>query len=201
MAKKGAKSRGGVGGQEAAARRPGSRATDKTTSGVSLATPASSPVPRNDNVALTEKPPIELEPPPRRESDTTQPIRTPHDTESSGEGQGMAMGHMEAVGDDVESGKTNVEERRAHGHIDDEDSRVETSEDETTMAIPDAPPRMPLEGEWTGKASGGAAWTAHETNWPMRYSTSARGALHDHPDSAEDAETRYPPRPPEDLGT
>ena len=204
VAEKGAKSRGGVGEQEVAARRPGSRATDETTSGVSLMTPASSPVPRNDEVVLTEEPPIELEPPPRRKSDATQPIRTPHDRESSGEGRGVAMGHREAAGDEVEGRDSEMDDDepcRAHECVNDKRSRVEMSEDKTTMATPDAPPSTPLEGEWIGKTSGGgAAWTAPEMNWPTRYSTSTRGASHDHPDSAEDAETRYSPRQPEDPG-
>ena len=43
---------------------------------------------------------------------TTQPIRTPHDTQSSGEGQGMAMSHWEAAGDEVESG--DMDDNEAH---------------------------------------------------------------------------------------
>ena len=202
VAEKGAKSRGRVDEEEAAAPRgPGTVTTARTTDGVSLATPASGPTPRDDNVALTEKLPVESEPPLRKQSNTTQPIWMPHDTESNGEGQGMAMGHREATGDNVESGKMNDEEHRAHGRVDDEDSRVETSEDKTTTVTPDTPPRTPLEGEWIGKTSGGgAAWTAHETNWPTRYSTSARGTSRDHPDLDEDVETRSPTGPLEDPG-
>ena len=106
---KGAKLRGRVEEEAAAAPRgPGTVTTAKTTDGMSLATPASSPVPRDDNVVLTEEPPIKFQPP-RHESETTQPIRTPHDMGSSGEGRGVAMGHREAAGDEVEDGETNDE--------------------------------------------------------------------------------------------
>ena len=96
----------------------------------------------------------------------------------------MATSHREAAGDKVEGGETNDEVRRAHKRVDDEDSRVEMSEDETTMATPHAPQSMPLEGEWIEQTSGG---TAELTVRKL-----------DHPD--ENAETRNPTRPPEDPG-
>ena len=96
----------------------------------------------------------------------------------------MATSHREAAGDEVEGGETNDEVRRAHKRVDDEDSRVETSEDETTTATPHAPQSMPLEGEWIEQTSGGTAeLTVREL---------------DHPD--ENAETRNLTRPPEDPG-
>ena len=96
------------------------------------------------------------------------------------------MSHREAAGDEVEGGETNNEIRRAHERINDQDSRMETSEDETTTATPCAPQSMPLEGEWIGQTSGGTAeLTIHEL---------------DHPDSGKNAETRNPTRLPENPG-
>ena len=62
-----------------------------------------------------------------------------------------------------------------HERVDNEDSQVEMSEGETTMATPRTPQSTPLEGEWIEKASG-------------------------HPDSDENAEPRNSTRPPEDPG-
>ena len=137
--------------------------------------------------------PVEFQPP-RHGLETTQPIRTPHDMGSSGECRGVATSHREAAGDEVEGGEMNDEVRRAHKRVDDEDSRVETSEDETTTVTPDIPQSTPLEGEWIKQASGGSSKpTAHETT-----STSTRSTLCDHPD--EDAGQTNPPRPTEDPG-
>ena len=136
--------------------------------------------------------------PPEGQSGATSHVRTPPSEDASdGEAQG-------ATGEEVEGGEMDDDEpRRAHERIDDEDSRVEMSEDKTTTATPGAPPSMPLEGEWIEKASGGSSEpTAHEMT-----SASARGASHDHP--AEDAAPMNPdedagqtdsPRPPEDPG-
>ena len=106
------------------------------------------------------------------------------------------MGHREAVGNEVECGETNDEVRRAHGRVDDKDSQVETSEDETTTATPDTPPRMSLKGEWIGNTSDGSS----RLTTPKMKSASARNASCDHPLAAEDAETRNLTRPPEDPG-
>ena len=184
--KKGAKTHGRVEEEAAAAPRgQGTVATAKTTDGVSLATPASSPVPRNDEVVLTKIPPIKFQPP-QHKLETMQPIWTPHDTGLSGECQGVATSHREAVGDEVKGGETNDEVRRAHKHVDDKDSRVEMSEDKTTTATPHAPQSMPLEGEWIEQTSGGSSEpTAHETK-----TASARCASRNHPDSGENAETK-----------
>ena len=193
---KGTKLRGRVEEEVAAAPRgPGTVTMARTTDGMSLATSASGPTPRDDKVVLTGKPPIEFQPP-RHESETTQPIRTPHDMGLSGEGRGVAMSHREAAGDEVKGGETNDEVRRAHKRVDDEDSRVETSEGKTTTATPRTPQSTPLEGEWIGKTSGGSS----ELTAPGMESASARSASCDHPLAAEDAEPRNPTRLPEDPG-
>ena len=102
---KGAKSRGRVGEQEVAARRPGSRATDETTSGVSLATPASGPTPRDDKVVLTEEPRVESQPP-EGQSEATSQVRTPPSEDASdGEAQG-------ATGEEAEGGEKDDDEPR-----------------------------------------------------------------------------------------
>ena len=170
VAEKGVKTRRRVDEEAAAAPRgPGTVTTAKTTGGMSLATPFQ---------------------PPRHESETTQPIRTLHDMGSSGEGRGVASSHREAAGDEVEGGETNDEVRRAHKRVDDEDSRVEMSEDKTTTATPHAPQSTPLKGEWIGQTSD------HQS----AKSASARSASRDHPDLDENVETRNSPRPPEDPG-
>ena len=108
----------------------------------------------------------------------------------------MATSHREAAGDGVKGGETNDKPCRAHERADDQDNRVETSEDETTTATPHAPPRTPLEGEWTGQASGGSSKpTARETK-----TASARCESRDHPDSGENAEMKNSPGLPEDPG-
>ena len=118
-------------------------------------------------------------------------MRTPPSEDTSdGEAQG-------ATGEEAEGGEKDDDElRRAHERIDNEDSWVETSEDETTTVTLHAPPRTPLEGEWTGQASGGSSKpTARETK-----TASARCESHDHPDSGENAEMKNSPRPLEDPG-
>ena len=147
VAEKGAKTRGRVEEEAAAAPRgPGTVTTAKTTDGVSLATPASSPVPRDDEVVLTEEPRVKSQPPEGQLGATSQ-VRTPPSKDASdGEAQG-------ATGEEAEGGEKDGDEpRRAHERVDNKDSWVETSEDETTTATPRAPQSMPLEGEWIGKA-------------------------------------------------
>jgi hypothetical protein len=162
VGEEGRKTRGKVGEKAAAARGPGTETTDLQADSVSLATPASGPLPRDDKLVLTKIPQVELKPP-RHKSDTTQPIRTPHDTGSSGEGRGVAMSHMEAAGDEVGVGK--VDERTRTTDADDKDCRAhERVDDKTGASAPSAlrdhpdedaetrnPPR-PLEdpGDMTG---------------------------------------------------
>ena len=101
---KGKKPCGRVKEGAAAASELGMETTDQRADGIGLVTLASSPLPRDDTVALTETPPVESEPP-QHELETTQPIQTLHNTGSSREGQGVAMSHKEAVGDEVEVGE------------------------------------------------------------------------------------------------
>jgi hypothetical protein len=173
VGEEGTKSRGKVGEGAGAASGPGMETTDQVADGVSLATPASSTLPQDDTVVLTEITPVE--------STTTPPVRTPHDKGSSGEGRGVAMSHEGAVGDEDD------EECRALKRVDDETSRVETSEDETTTTIPEtphAPQSTPLKGECTGLTSGGDSESAAcET---------------DHPDDRDDAKSTNHSRPSED---
>ena len=150
-AEKGEKPRGRVEEGAVAASGPGMETTDQSADGVGLATPASSPTAGrqvNEKTADTINPnamsagPTEpadrspgpaVEPgPPRRESYTTSHDRTPPSEDASGgEVQEVAASHEVATGDEVEGGGTDDEDRRAHERIDDERSRVETSEDET----------------------------------------------------------------------
>ena len=169
------KPRGTVEEGAAAASGPGMETTDQSADGVGLATPASSLTasqavdnttadPANHNatsagptepVDESPEPPVMSEPPPH-ESDTTSRDRTPPSEDASGgEVQEVAASHEGAMGDEVEGGETDDEVRRAHERVDDEDGRVETSEDETTTTRPHAPQSMLLEGEWTGQVSSG----------------------------------------------
>ena len=153
VGEKGEKSRGRVEEEAAAAPRgPGTVTTARTTDGVSLATPASSPTasqavdnttadPANHNATSAEptepvdespEPPVASEPP-RQQSEPTSRDRTPLSEDASGgEVQEVAASHDGATGDKVEGGETDDEECRALERVDDKDSRVETSEDETT---------------------------------------------------------------------
>ena len=103
VAEKGTQSRGRVGGQEVAARRPGSRATDETTSGVSIATPPSSPTPRDNNVVLTEELRVESQPPEGQSGATSQVRTPPSEDTSDGEAQG-------ATGEEAEGGEKDDDE-------------------------------------------------------------------------------------------
>jgi hypothetical protein len=109
----------------------------------------------------------------------------------------VAASHEGATGEGLKGGEENGdEESRALEHVDNEDSRVETSKDETTTTRPSAPQSTPLEGECTGQTSGGnSESTACETDrQTSTTSTSVPSAERSHPV----AETTDPPRPSED---
>ena len=109
------------------------------TDGGSLATPASSPVPRDDKVVLTGKSPVESQPPEGQLGAMLQVRTLPRENASDGETQG-------AMGDKVEGGEMDEDKpRRVHERVDDETSRVDTSEDETTTTTAGAPQSTLLE--------------------------------------------------------
>ena len=153
VGKEGEKSRGRVEEEAAAAPRgPGRVTTARTTDGMSLATPASSPTasqavdnttadPANHNatsagptepVDESPEPPVASEPPRQQSEPTSHDRMPPSEDASGGEVQEVAMSHEVATGDEVEGGETDDEECRTLERIDDKYSRVETSEDETT---------------------------------------------------------------------
>ena len=151
VGKKGEKPRRRVEEGAVTARGPGTKTTDLQADGVGLATPASSPMagrqvgektadtihPNATSAEPTEPvdrspgPAVEPEPP-RCESYTMSHDRTPPSEDASGgEVQEVAASHKVATGDEVEGVETDDEDHRVHEPIDDERSRVETSEDET----------------------------------------------------------------------
>jgi hypothetical protein len=80
---------------------------------------------------------------------------------SGGEVHEVAASHEGATGEGLKGGEENDdEESRALERVDNEDSRVETSEDETTTTRPSAPQSTPLEGECTGQTGGGDSESA-----------------------------------------
>ena len=106
----------------------------------------------------------------------------------------MAASHEGAMGDEVEGGETDDEVRRAHERVDDEDGRVETSEDETTTTRPHAPQSMLLEGEWTGQASGGISKPTAPEMDPTRPSRDPAGTTGDD-ERRPDGPTEPPDKP------
>ena len=193
VGEKGEKPRGRVEEGTAAASGPGMETTDQSADGVGLATPASSPTAGqqvNDTTADTinphatctgpTRPAGKSSEPPRQELEPKSHDRTPPSEDASG-----GEVHELATGDKVKGGETDDEDCRAHERVDDESSRVETSEDETTTMTPHAPQSMSLEGEWTGQASGGI-------NKP----TAPKMTSEDHPD--EDGGPTNPTRPSRD---
>ena len=135
---------------------------------------------------------------PRQELEPKSHDRTPPSEDASGgEVQEVAASHEVATGDEVKGGETDKDECRAHERVNDKDSRVEKSEDETTTMRPHAPQSMPLEGEWTGQASGGISKpTAPETD-PTRPSRDPEDATGDD-ERRPDAPTE-PPNMPEGM--
>lgn len=196
-AEKGEKPRGRVEEGAVAASGPGMETMDQSADGVGLATPVSSPTAGrqvNEKTADTINPnatsagptePVDRSPgpavepePPRQESETTSQDRTPPSEDASG-----GEVHELVTGDKVEGGET-----------DDEDSRVETSEDEIMATRPHAPQSMSLEGEWTGQASGGISKpTAPETD-PTRPSRDPEDAT-GNDERRPDAPTEPPDMP------
>ena len=97
--------------------------------------------------------------------------------------------------------------RRAHERVDDETSRVDTSEDETTTTTAGAPQSTSLEGEYIPQASDDSAElivrkpdgvkATRDQDQESVTSASALSALRDHPD--EDAGMKNPIRPSRDL--
>ena len=103
--------------EAATASGPGTATTDhQKTDGGSLATPVSSPVPRDDKVVLTRKPPVESQPP-EGQSGAMSQVRTPlSENASDGETQGV-------MGDKVEGGEVDEDKpRRVHECVNNETS-------------------------------------------------------------------------------
>ena len=162
------------------------------TDGRSLATPASSPVPRDDKVVLTGKPPVESQPPEGQLGAMSQVRTPPSENASDGETQG-------ATGDKVEGGEMDEDKpRRAREHVD----------DKTMTTTAGAPRSTSLKGECTPQASDDSTElivrkpdevkATRDQDQESTTSASAGSAPRNHPD--KDTGTKNPTRPSEDLG-
>ena len=203
VGEKGEKPRGRVEEGTGAASGPGMETTDQSADGVGLATLVSSPTAGrqvNDTTADTINPhatctgptrPVgKSSEPPRQELEPKSHDRTPPSKDASG-----SEVHELATGDKAKGGEMDDEDRRAHERVNDEDSRVEKSEDETTTTRPHAPQSMPLEGEWTGKASGGISKPTAPEMDPTRPSRDTEDATGD--DERRPDTPAEPPNMPE----
>ena len=178
--------------EAATASGPGTATTDhQKTDGGSLATPASSPVPRDDKVVLTGKPPVKSQPREGQSGAMSQVRTPPSENMSDRETQGV-------TGNKVKGGEMDEDKPcRAHERVD----------DKTTTTTAGAPRSTSLKGEYIPQASDDSTELIVrkpdevKATWDQGFqpatSASASSTPRDHPD--EDAGTENPPRPSEDL--